>query len=206
MDGLDCDIALGVITGSNNVVNNEDLLALTNGILLHLEKVLAVLLDVLDGDARTGKLALLADSGKGNTEAQSDAGAKEEATSIEADNDVGLVVGKGLDNFELEGVDEGCMSFRVGKERHDVDKVNAGNGEVREMAQVLTKNYLCTGELGGGGGGGGGLSSRGILGGCGITHCKLEVKMGARLSRKGRPRRMARGGGEGWERKAQARY
>lgn len=166
----------GSNTGGNDVVDDENLLALFDGVLLHLEKVLAVLLDVLGGDARTGKLALLADSGKGDAEAQSEARAKEEAASIEADNDVGLDVGKVLEDLELESVDEGGMGFGVGEEWHDIDKVNAGDGKVRELAQVVAKNYLCTGELGGGGGGGGGLSSRGILGGCGITHCKLEVE------------------------------
>lgn len=155
----------GAITGSDNVINDENLLALTDGVLLHLEKVLAVLLDVLGGDAGTGELALLADGSKGDTEAESEAGAEEEATGVETDNDVGLLAGKGLGNLELEGVDEGGVGLGVGKERHDVDKVNAGDGEVGELAQVVAKGYLCTGELGGGGGGGGGLSSRGILGG-----------------------------------------
>lgn len=154
-----------LLTSGNNVVDNENLLSLTDGVLLHLEKVLAVLLDVLGGDAGARQLALLADGGKGDAEAQGKAGAKEEAAGVEADNDVGLGVGESLGNLELEGVDEGGVCFGVGKERHDVDKVNAGDGEVGELAQVVAEGYLCTGELGGGGGGGGGLSSRGILGG-----------------------------------------
>lgn len=158
----------GFLTSSDNVVDNQDLLALLDGILLHLEEILAVLLDVLGRDARAGELALLANSGKGHTEAQSQGGAKEEATGVKTNNDIGLARGgKGLGDLQLEGVEEGGVGLRVGKEGHDVDKVDAGDGEVGELAQVLAEDYLCTGELGGGGGGGGGLSSRGILGGGG---------------------------------------
>lgn len=151
------------LTRRNDIVNNQHLLPLLDGILLHLEQVLAVLLDILGSDTRAGQLALLSHSGKGNAEAQSQTRAEEEATGVEADNDIGLAVAKGLGDLQLEGGQQGGMGIRVGEEGHDVDEVNPWDGEVGELAQRLAQAYLCTGELGGGGGGGGGLSSRGIL-------------------------------------------
>lgn len=141
-------------------------MARADGVLLHLEEVFAVLLDVFGRDAGPGELALFAHRGEANTEAQGEAGPEEEAAGIETDNDVWLYVGKRLVNLPLEGGDEGRVGMRVGEEGHDVDKVDAGDWKVGEVAQRVAQRHLCTGELGGGGGGGGGLLSRGILSGC----------------------------------------
>lgn len=154
--------SLGRTTGSNDVVDNQDLLAFTDGIHLHLEKVLAILLDVLGRSARARELALLPNGRKGNAQAESEAGAEQETTGVKADDDIGLDR-KGLGDLQLEGVDESSVGDRVGKEGHNIDKVDARNWEIGEAAQRLAQAYLCTGELGGGGGHGGGLSSRGIL-------------------------------------------
>lgn len=153
------------LTRRNDIVNNQDLLPLADGILLHLEQVLAVLLDVLGSDARARQLALLPDGSKADAEAQGQAGAEEEAAGVEANNDIGLVGAEGLGDLQLEGGQQRGVGVRVGEEGHDVDEVNPRDGEVGELAQRLAQAYLCTGELGGGGGGGGGLSSRGILAG-----------------------------------------
>lgn len=164
-------------TSSNNVVNNEDLLTFLDSILLHLEQILAILLDILGRDTRTGELALLTDSSKGYTQAQRKARAKEKTAGVKANNDIGLVVlTKVLEDLELEGGDEGGVGDGVGEEGHDVDKVNSGDGEVRELAEGFAQRYFSTGELGGGGGGGGGLSSRGIVGGCRVCHGVSERK------------------------------
>lgn len=154
-------------TRRNDIVNNQHLLALGDGIRLHLEQILAVLLDVLGRDAGAWQLALLSNRGKRNAEAQGQAGAEEEAAGIKANNDIGLAGAKGLGDLQLEGRQQRGMGLGVGEEGHDIDKVNSRDGEVGELAQRLAQAYLCTGELGGGGGGGGGLSSRGILAGGG---------------------------------------
>lgn len=154
-------------TRCNDIVNNQHFLSLGNSIRLHLEQVLAVLLDVLSSDAGAWQLALLSHSGKGNTKAQGKARAEEEAAGIKANNDIGLVGAKGLGGLQLEGGQQRSMGLGVGEEGHDIDKVNSRDGEIGELAQRLAQAYLCTGELGGGGGGGGGLSSRGILAGGG---------------------------------------
>lgn len=91
------------LTRRNDIVNNQHLLALGDGICLHLEQILAVLLDVLGRDAGAWQLALLSHSGKGNAEAQGHAGAKEEAAGIKANNDIGLVGAKRLGDLQLEG-------------------------------------------------------------------------------------------------------
>lgn len=154
-------------TCRNDVVHNKHLLALADGVLLHLEQILAVFLDIFGRDAGTGELAGLANSGKSDAEAQGQAGSKEEAAGIKADDHVRLGVRKGLSNLQLEGGDERGVGIRVGEQGHDVDKVDPWNREVGELAERLAQAYLCTGEFGGGGGGGGGLSSRGILSGWG---------------------------------------
>lgn len=146
-------------------------MTLLDSVLLHLEQILAILLDILGRDTRTGELALLTNSSKGDAQAQRKTGAKEEAAGVKANNDIGLVVlTKILEDLELEGGDEGGVGDGVGEEGHDVDKVNSGDGEVRELAEGFAQCYFSTGELGGGGGGGGGLSSRGILGDCRVCH------------------------------------
>ena len=151
-----------LLTSGNDIVHNEDLLALTNSVLLHLEKILAILLDVLGSNARSGKLALLANSSERNAEAKRKTRAEKETTGVEANDNVGLGR-ESLGNLELEGINKGGMGDWVGEERHNVDEVNSRDREVGEAAQRLAQAYLCTGEFGGTGGGGGGLSSRGIL-------------------------------------------
>jgi hypothetical protein len=152
---------LGRTTSGNDVVDHQDVLALLDGIILHLEKILAVLLDVLGGNAGTGQLALLANGSEGDAEAQGQTGAEEEAAGIQTDNDIGLGGGEGLGDLEGEGVEKSGVGDRIREEGHDIDKVDASDGEILEVAEVLAQNYLCTGELGGTGGGGGGLSVRG---------------------------------------------
>jgi hypothetical protein len=51
------------------------------------------------------------------------------------------------------------------EERKDIDEINAGDGEIGELAESGTQAYLCTGEFGGTGGRGGGLGlwSRGMV-------------------------------------------
>lgn len=163
---VDCRLCRAA--SGNDVVNDEDFLTLLDGILLHLEQVLAIFLDILGSHTGAGKLALLSNGNKSDAETQCEARAKEEAAGIQSNNDIGLGVGKRLSNFQFEGGDESGVGVGIGEQGHDIDKVDAGDGEVGEMAKMIAQAYLCTGELGGGGGGGGGLSSRGILlGSCG---------------------------------------
>lgn len=155
-------------TSSNNVVYDEDLLSRLDGTLLHLEVVDAILLGVLGGNTGARQLALLADRHKASVQSESQAGAEQEAAGVQADDDIGLdgVVGVAkVEELQLEGAEEGCVDGRVDEPWHDIQEVDAGDGEVGKAAQGLLEAYLCTGEFGGGGGGGGGLSSRGMLGG-----------------------------------------
>lgn len=69
-----------------------------------------------------------------------------------------------LEDLEFEGAQQRSMDCRVLEQRENVDKLNAGDREVREALEGAEQSYLCTGEFGGTGGGGGGLSSRGIVG------------------------------------------
>jgi hypothetical protein len=151
-----------LLTRSNDVVHNKDLLALTDGVFLHLEQILAILFHVLSGSARSRELALLADSSKRNTETERKTRAEEEATGVKAYDNIRLG-GESLGDLKFESIDKGGMGGWVGEERHNIDKVDTRDREVGEASQRLAQAYLCTGEFGGTGGGGGGLSSRGIL-------------------------------------------
>lgn len=150
-----------MLTSSNDIVNDKNLLAGLDGALLHLEEVGAVLLLVGGSDAGTGHLALLADGDEASAHSQGERGAEKEAAGIETDNDIGLLLGE-LD-LELESDEESLVGLDVLEEGEDIDKVDAGDREIAERLQGGHQLYLCTGEFGGGGGGGGGLASRGIL-------------------------------------------
>lgn len=157
-------------TSSNNVIYDEDLLAWLDGALLHLEVVGTVFLGVFGGDAGSWQLALLANRHKASIQSEGQAGAEEETAGVKADDDIGLdgVIGAAeVEELQLERAEESCVDGWVEKPWHNIQEVDAGDGEVGEAAQGLLEAYLCTGEFGGGGGGGGGLSSRGILGGGG---------------------------------------
>lgn len=176
-------------TRCNDIVNNQHLLSLADSVCLHLEQVLAVLLDVLGSNAGARQLARLSHGGKGNAKAQGQAGAEEEAAGIKANNDIGLVGAEGLGDLQLEGGQQRSMGLGVGEEGHDIDEVNSRDGEIGELAQRLAQAYLCTGELGGGGGGGGGLSSRGILAGGGGLVGGGHGEEGKKKKREGKEKR-----------------
>jgi hypothetical protein len=148
---------------SNNVVDHKHFLAGFHRTLLHLEKVGSVLLFVGGCHARTGHLALLADRHKTGIETQSERGPKKEAPRIQPHHNIRLRVGE-LEDLEFEGAQQRKMDDRVLEQGENVDKVDAGDREVREPLEGAEESYLCTGEFGGTGGGGGGLSSRGIVG------------------------------------------
>lgn len=148
-------------TCSNDIIHNQDLLAGLDGTLLHLEEILAIFLLVRGRDTRAGELALLADGDEAGVELQGELGTEEEATSVQAYDDIRL--GAKLENLELESAEEGPVGGGVLEDGQNVDEVDAGDGEVGEATQGGEQVYLCTGEFGGTGGGGGGLSSRGIL-------------------------------------------
>jgi hypothetical protein len=129
-----------LLTSGNDIVHNQDLLALANSILLHLEKILAVLLDVLGSNARSGKLALFANSGERNAEAKRKTRAEKETTGVEANDNVGLSR-ESLGDLEFEGINKGGMGGWVGEERHNIDEVDSRDREVGEAAQRLAQAY-----------------------------------------------------------------
>jgi hypothetical protein len=127
-----------VPTGSNNVIDNEDLLSRLYGALLHLEVVGAVLLGVLGGDAGAGQLALLADRHEAGVQSECQAGPEEEAASIQTDDDIGLdgVIGAAkVEKLQLERAEESCVDDWVEEPWHDIQEVDAGDREVGEAAQ-----------------------------------------------------------------------
>lgn len=168
-----------MLTCSNDIVNNYHTLALLDGITLDLEKVLAILLLIGNRLRRTRQLALLANWDKGSAQPQRQAGTKQEASGIQTNDDLGLLVGAvGLDQMQFKGPHEQLMEFRVGEERKDVDEVDARRGEVGELAQGGAQLYFKTGEFGGGGGMGGGESCLGGGGIWGVARGVLSGEVG----------------------------
>jgi hypothetical protein len=154
------------LTGCDNVIDNDNLLARLDGVGLHLEKVLAVLLLVALGFTRTGQLALLANRDKASAKSQGQAGAEKEASSLQSNDNIGLLVTVCFEDVQFEATEEGFVQGRIGEDRKDILEENARRGEVGELAQSGAKSYFKTGEFGGAGGMGGGVS--GDFGGGGI--------------------------------------
>ena len=92
-------------TSSDDVVNDDHLLARLDRIGLHLEEVGSILLLVALGVARTGELALLADGDKASAQAQSQAGSHQEATGLQADDHIGLLVAVALEDVQLQAAE-----------------------------------------------------------------------------------------------------
>jgi hypothetical protein len=123
------------LTSSNNVVDHKHFLAGFHRTLLHLEKVGSVLLFVGGCHARAGHLALLANRHKAGIETQSERGPKQETPRIQPHYNIGLRVLGELEDLEFEGAQQRKMDDRVLEQGENVDKVDAGDWEVREALQ-----------------------------------------------------------------------
>lgn len=123
-----------VHTGGNDIVDDQHLLTGLDGIGLHLEEILAVLLLVGLGHAGTGQLALLAHGDEAGTQAQGQARAHQEAAGLETHDDIGLLAVVALEDLQFQGADESLVQRRVGEDREDILKQDAGGREVRELA------------------------------------------------------------------------
>lgn len=117
----------------DDVVHNEHLLARLYRVGLHLEEVLAVLLFVACRLGRAGQLALLPHGHEAGVEAQGQGGAEEEASGLEAYDDIRLLVC--VCDVELEGADERLVSLGIGEDGEDVFEEDAGRWEVGELAE-----------------------------------------------------------------------
>lgn len=148
-------------TSSDNVINDEDLLAGLDRIGLHLEEILAILLFVSLSLTRTGELALLAHGDEAGTQAQCQARTHQEATGLETDNDIGLLVTVVGGDVKFQGANQGLMQGGVGEDGQDILEQDSRRGEIRELAQGGAQSYRKTGEFGGAGGIGGGESDFG---------------------------------------------
>lgn len=157
-------------TRCNNIIDNQDFLALLHRVCLYLEKVLAILLLERLGLTRTRQLASLAHRDEASAQSQRKTRSKQEPAGIQADNDVGLLMVR-LENVQLKRSDEGFVEGRVGEERQDIFEDNAWFREIGELTKSSSKPYLKTGEFGGAGGMGGGVS--GLFGGGGGILCSV---------------------------------
>lgn len=158
--------SVGRAASCDNVIDNDNLLARLDGVGLHLEKVLAVLLLVALGLTRAGQLALLANRDKASAKPQGQAGAEKEPSSLQSNDNIGLLVTVGFEDVQFKATEESFVQGRIGEDRKDILEENARRREVGELAQSGAESYFKTGEFGGAGGMGGGVS--GDLGGGGI--------------------------------------
>ena len=170
------------LTSRNDVIDNQHLLPRLDRVGLHLEKIRAILLHVLGSLAGTWELTPLTDRHEGRAEPQGQGGAEEEAAGIQANDDIGLL-GEGLLDVQLEGVDERLEQGGVGEDGQDVLEQDARLREVGELAQGGAEVYFKTGEFGGTGGIGGGESSLGAMarvgGGIGLLGGRVRGSGGA---------------------------
>lgn len=156
-------IVIVVHTSGDNVIDHDNLLTRLDGIGLHLEEILAIFLIIGLSLAGSRQLALLAHRNEASTEAQSQAGADQKATSLQTNDDIGLLAAVALKDMQFQRADEGLVQGRVGEDRQDILEQDSRGREVRELAQGSAQSYFKTGEFGGAGGMGGGVS--GDLGG-----------------------------------------
>lgn len=180
-------------TSSNDVVDDDHLLTGLDRIGLHLEVVRAILLLVTLGVARTGELALLANGDKASTHAQGQARSHQEATGLQANDDIGLLVAVALEDVELQAAEQGFVQHGISEDREDIFEQDTGGREVGELAQGLAQLYFKTGEFGGAGGRGGGLSGD-LGGGGGIGRLHGGSGSWLRHGERRRKRKRRRGG------------
>ena len=103
-------------------LDDNDSLTRLDGSLLHLKDVRSILLLVLCNLALSGELAALSDGDKRGAETESDDGTEEEATGVEADNDVWGGSGEpGVDVVDEMG-DEFLEGLGVLEQGEDVEE------------------------------------------------------------------------------------
>lgn len=93
----------------------------------------AVLLLIRDLSDSAGELASLTDGGKSSAEAHSDQGAEEEATGIQTDNNVDLLVNGGVDVVDNVG-DHHLDSNRILEQGEDILEQDTLLGKVGNIA------------------------------------------------------------------------
>lgn len=93
-----------ILTGRNDVVDDQDTLTRLDGITLYLEKVLSVFLFEGCSFGGSRQFPLLSDRNKAGTELQCQTGTEQEASCLKADNDVGcLALAKAIGDLQFEG-------------------------------------------------------------------------------------------------------
>lgn len=126
------------LTSRNDIIDNQHLLPLLDGIPLHLEEITAILLDILGRLTRPRQLAPLAHRHKAGAQSQRKTGAEQEATRIQAHDDIWLAGGaKLLRDGKLQRAQQALVQRGVGEDGQNVLEQDARLGEVGELAQRL---------------------------------------------------------------------
>lgn len=125
----------GERTSGNDIIHDQHFLPRLHSIALDLEPIFTIFLLEAGLLGRAWQLATLPDGCKASVEPQGKTGTEQEASSIERDNDIGLDAAKGGEDLAFEGDEQRVVQVGRGKERQDIDKVDAGNGEVGEVAK-----------------------------------------------------------------------
>ncbi|MNC85312.1 hypothetical protein D3C83_09030 [compost metagenome] len=119
--------------GREHVVDDEDLLARADGVLVDLERVLAVLEVVRFLEGLRWQLAGLADRYEARADAMRDGPAEDEPAALDADDrvDPAVLVRR------RQHVDGRPVALRIAQQRRDVVEEDAGLREVGNAANVL---------------------------------------------------------------------
>ncbi|KAH3670712.1 hypothetical protein OGAPHI_001227 [Ogataea philodendri] len=126
---------LGRASGGQDVVDDDDVGSLRDGLGLDLEKVLAVLFGECCRVQLTRQLSLLSNRNKACIDCQRKRWAEQEPSGLQSHDVVyGLVWERGL-QVQLERSDEFVEQRRVSKDRQEVFEQNALGGEVRVLVE-----------------------------------------------------------------------
>lgn len=153
-------------TCCNDVVDDEHSLAGFDAVSLNLKEVFPILLLECSCLGGSWEFSLLSHRHKAGTELQCQAGAEQEASCLECDDDIwGLFLPVAVGDLQFERSNQRSVKKRIGEERKNVFEEDSRRGKVGVLAAGTVKSHPKIGEFGGAGGGGGGVSFLGGFGG-----------------------------------------
>lgn len=120
----------GGSTGREDVVDDENTLALFDGIFMNFKGIGTVLESVLDAFDRGGELLRLAHRNEAGPDSVGESGSEEKSACFDTDDLIDI--GSGIAGFQ--GVEDTAKSLRILEEGGDVVEIDPGLGEVEDLA------------------------------------------------------------------------
>jgi hypothetical protein len=127
----------GGAAGGQQVVDDEHAVTVTNGVLMHLERVLAVFEVVRDRDLCRRELPGLSDGNETGRDLVCDRRGKNKPSRFDPDDRVDLAVGK----LAHETVDRVPEALGIEQQRRDVVKGDARLGKIAHLANEVLEMF-----------------------------------------------------------------